>query len=89
MKKSPFCQKKKKKKNWGKPPSFVQNTHFGGKVAENKDFQVVELVKQIFQPLKKSPSKVEFLEVCKMIVEECRIGGFVTKSGGLEVVGRV
>ena len=87
MKKSPFCQKKKK--IGGKPPSVLQNTHFGGKVAENKDFQVVELVKQIFQPLKKSPSKVEFLEVCKMIVEECRIGGFVTKSGGLEVVGRV
>jgi hypothetical protein len=35
--------KKKKKKNWGKPPSFVQNTHFGGKVAENQDFIKVQV----------------------------------------------
>ena len=38
LKKSPLCQYFSKKKNCGKPPSFVQNTHFGGEVAENQDF---------------------------------------------------
>ena len=61
---------------WGKPPSFVQNTHFGGKLLKIKI------------SLKKSPSRggleVEgFFKFSSSRNRKFARGVFATKSGGI------